>query len=82
MSVQSSEARPAGTSIGAAVVGLVATLVVLVVVFALFLIAPLALMGLALPAYLVVRRRSERARPSATHESTAGAVDRFGAGPR
>jgi hypothetical protein len=82
MAVQTSAARPGGRSLGAATVGLVVTLVGLVVVLVSFLLAPLALLGVALVAYLLLRPRSGRT--STSGRGAAPAVPRhgFGAGTR
>lgn len=60
MSMHVSSSRPATKSIGAALVGVVLTLVILVVVLLSFLIAPLLALGVALLAYLAIRPRAQR----------------------
>ncbi|WP_296603116.1 hypothetical protein [Nocardioides sp.] len=54
--------RPATKSVGAAVVGMVLTLAILVVAMLSFLIAPLVALGLAYLAYAVMRPRSTKKR--------------------
>jgi predicted DNA repair protein MutK len=81
MSVQASTSRPATKSIGAAFVDLVLTLVILVVTFLAFLIAPLLALGVAYLCYAVMRPRANKratgSAPAATHDS---APHGFGAG--
>jgi hypothetical protein len=60
MSMHASSTRPAAKSIGAAFVDVVLTLVILVVVFLTFLIAPLVALALAYLAYAVIRPRGKK----------------------
>lgn len=62
MSLQMGSSRPATKSVGAAVVGMVLTLAILVVAMLSFLIAPLVALGLAYLAYAVMRPRSTKKR--------------------
>jgi len=82
MTVNAFASRPAGKSIGAAGVGLVATLAIFVVVFIAFLIAPLLLLAVAFIAYLVMRPRQSR--PERVADADDGPVEPtgFGAGAR
>jgi hypothetical protein len=72
--------RPATKSVGAAVVGLVLTLVILVVAMLSFLIAPLVALGVAYVVYAVMRPRSnKRPRPDqAVHPDTPGLTEPTG----
>lgn len=83
MSVNAFSSRPAGKSIGAAGVGLLTTLLIFVVVFVAFLIAPLLLLALALVAYFVMRPRQSRPERT-TFDNGDGPVEPsgFGAGAR
>lgn len=64
MSLQTGSSRPATKSVGAAFVGLVLTLVILVVALLSFLIAPLVALAVAYLAYAVMRPRStKRSKP-------------------
>ncbi|WP_148611260.1 hypothetical protein [Nocardioides rubriscoriae] len=80
MSVHSTSSRQAGTSVAAAVTGLVVTLVAFVVVFSAFLLAPLALFGVALACYLVLRPRSARSAGATTSDTPSGTASDDGAG--
>lgn len=84
MSVSALSSRRADKSIGAAVVGLVGTLLIFVLVFVAFLIAPLMLLAVAYVAYLVMRPRQPRpARgPTADHGDVPVEPSSFGAGAR
>lgn len=84
MSVSALSSRRADKSIGAAVVGLVGTLLIFVLVFVAFLIAPLMLLAIAYVAYLVMRPRQPRpARgPTADHGDVPVEPSSFGAGAR
>jgi hypothetical protein len=81
MSVQASSSRPATKSIGAAFVDLILTLVILVVTFLAFLIAPLLALGVAYLCYAVMKPRGKK---RSSPVSRAGAPDTaahgFGAG--
>lgn len=81
MSVNAFASRPAGKSIGAAGVGLIATLAIFVVVFVAFLVAPLILLGVAFIAYLVMRPRQTRPERSRNTDGTVEPTG-FGAGAR
>lgn len=83
MSVNAFSSRPAGKSIGAAGVGLLVTLLIFVLVFISFLIAPLLVLALAFVAYLVMRPRQSRRDP-VTADNGEGPVEPsgFGAGAR
>lgn len=80
MSVQTSASRPAGKSVGAALLGLVVTLAVFVIVFLAFLVAPLLLLGVAFLAYLAMRPRSERPAAGGSSSPAGTAAHGFGAG--
>ncbi len=71
MSLQTGSSRPATKSIGAAFVGLVLTLVILVVAMLSFLIAPLVALGVAYLAYAVMRPRSNK-RPKSDQPAQPG----------
>ena len=60
MSVQASPSRPAAKSIGAAFVDILLTLVILVVSFLAFLIAPLLALAVAYLIYAVMRPRNKK----------------------
>lgn len=78
MSVQITASRPAGKSVGAAGLGIVLTLLIFVVSFVAFLIAPLLLLLVAFVAYTALRPRDEKSGSgSAGPASTAHG---FGAG--
>jgi len=74
MSVQTSLPRPATKSVGAAFVDIVLTLVILVVTFLAFLIAPLLALAVAYLVYAVVRPRSNKKRATATTAGGSGAT--------
>ncbi len=80
MSVQTTVSRPAGTSVGAAAIGLVATLALFVVTVLAFLIAPLVLFAVALVAYLILRPRNVRFPQSAPPAQPGGVPHDFGVG--
>jgi hypothetical protein len=80
MSVQTSASRPAGKSVGAAGVGLIVTLVIFVVAFLAFLIAPLLALALAFLGYTVMRPRANRTESSGPSSSPGAAAHGFGAG--
>ncbi|MCW2772461.1 MAG: hypothetical protein JWN91_787 [Nocardioides sp.] len=81
MSVQASSSRPATKSIGAAVVDLILTLVILVVTFLAFLIAPLLALGVAYLCYAAMRPRAKKRTGSAPHATASDtATHGFGAG--
>ena len=81
MSVQTSTSRPATKSIGAAFVDLILTLVILVVTFLAFLIAPLLALGVAYLCYAVMRPRGKKRTSSAPNSAAPDtAVHGFGAG--
>lgn len=80
MSVQTSASRPAGKSVGAAGVGLLVTLLIFVVVFLGFLIAPLLALGSASVAYAVLRPRAHRTESSGPSSAPRRATHGFGAG--
>ena len=83
MTVNAFGSRPTGKSVGAAGVGLLVTLVIFVVVFVAFLVAPLLLLGAAFLAYLVMRPRQARHDgPGAGEESGPASPTGFGAGAR
>lgn len=82
MSVQTSASRPAGKSVGAAGVGLLVTLLIFVVAFLGFLIAPLLALGLAFVAYTVMRPRANRTESSGPSSAPGQAAHGFGAGAR
>lgn len=81
MSVQASPSRPATKSVGAAFVDLVLTLVILVVVFLTFLIAPLVALAVAYLGYTVLRPRANRPRTTGPGQPDKAAHG-FGAGTR
>lgn len=60
MSVQASPSRPAAKSIGAAFVDILLTLVIFVLAFLAFLIAPLLALAVAYLAYAVMRPRNKK----------------------
>ena len=60
MSVQAAPSRPAAKSIGAAFVDILLTLVILVVSFLAFLIAPLLALAVAYLIYAVMRPRNKK----------------------
>ncbi|GAB6986927.1 hypothetical protein [Nocardioides pyridinolyticus] len=60
MSLQTSPSRPAAKSIGAAFVDIVLTLVILVVSFLAFLIAPLLALAVAYLIYALMRPRNKK----------------------
>lgn len=66
MSLQMGSSRPATKSVGAAVVGMILTLGILVVALISFLIAPLVALGVAYLAYAVMRPRSNKKRGADT----------------
>lgn len=74
MSVQASPSRPAAKSVGAAFVDIVLTLVILVVSFLTFLIAPLLALAVAYLVYAVMRPRNRKkvARGTGPDGSTSG----------
>jgi hypothetical protein len=84
MSVQASPSRPATKSVGAAFVDILLTLVILVVAFLSFLIAPLLALAVAYLAYTVIRPRGKRkaaaAAGGAGRSSGATSPHGFGAG--
>lgn len=80
MSVQTSAARPAGKSVGAATVGLVVTLIIFVVVFLAFLIAPLILLGLAFVGYMIMRPRADKTTSTGPGAASGVSNHGFGAG--
>ncbi len=84
MSVQTAVSRPAGKSVGAAVLGLLATLVAFLLVLMTFLVAPLALFAIAALTYLVLRprARSQANAPRVTSSTTTPdtALHGFGTG--
>jgi phosphate/sulfate permease len=65
MSVQTSPSRPATKSVGAAFVDIVLTLVILVVTFLAFLIAPLLALAVAYLVYAVMRPRNNKKKAQA-----------------
>ena len=78
MSVQTSASRPAGKSLGAALLGLVVTLLIFVAIFHSFLIAPIFLLLAAFLVFVALRPKGEKSsgpRPAAS-EGNHG----FGAG--
>lgn len=77
MSLHAVPSRPATKSVGAAVVGLLLTLGILVVALLSFLIAPLVALGVAYLAYAVMRPRSNR-RPQPDQTAQPGAIAHTG----
>lgn len=83
MSVNAFGSQPAGKSIGAAAGGILVTLLIFVVVFVAFLIAPLLLLLVAFIVFLVMRPRPSRAtRTTADGGETVVEPSGFGAGTR
>ncbi len=84
MALQVSTSGPSGKSVGAATVGIVATLALFVVVFIGFLIAPLLVLLLAFLGWSAVRSRGERAGggPAPAHADDEAAAHGFGTGIR
>lgn len=83
MSVQSTAARPAGKSVGAAGVGILLTLATFVAVFVTFLIAPLVALLLGYLVYTVMRSRggdTEPSGPAGSSASSSQSASGFGAG--
>lgn len=86
MSMQASSSRPATKSIGAAFIGVVLTLLILVVVLLTFLIAPLVALGLAYLVWAVMRSRVKKrsnaapGRPGQPGRGPGVAAHGFGAG--
>jgi hypothetical protein len=78
MSVQASPSRPATKSIGAAFVGIMLTLAILVVALLSFLIAPLLALGVAYLGYATLRPRGRTKGGQA--RGTARSAHGFGAG--
>jgi membrane protein implicated in regulation of membrane protease activity len=74
MSVQTSASRPAAKSIGAAFVDIVITLVILVVTFLAFLIAPLLALAVAYLVYAVMRPRNKKKAQQAAALGGGGAA--------
>ena len=84
MALQVSTSAPNGKSVGAAAIGVVATLVVFVAVFIGFLIAPLLVLLLAFLGWSATRSRGERAGGGASpaHVDDEAAAHGFGTGTR
>lgn len=84
MAIQGAASRPAGKSVGAAAVGTVLTLVIFVLVFIGFLIAPLALLLVAFLVWTVMKTRlgSGGDAPATGGASDASSAHGFGGGAR
>lgn len=86
MAIQGAASRPAGKSVGSAVLGAVLTLAVFVLVFVGFLLAPLALLLVAFLAWTVMKTRqgSGGAAPAAAGAAAddTPSTHGFGAGAR
>ena len=84
MAIQGAASRPAGKSVGSAVLGAVLTLVGFVLVFVGFLLAPLALLLVAFLAWTVMKTRqgSGGDAPAAGAAADTPSTHGFGAGAR
>lgn len=83
MSDQTASSRPTRSPLAGAMAGALVTLVAFLVVILSFLIAPLALFGVALGGYLVLRPRRGRRSTTAPTGTVAGAPGHgFGSGVR
>lgn len=80
MSVQTTASRPAGKSVGAAGVGVILTLLIFVVVFVTFLVAPLVALFLAYLGYTIMRPRASRTEYSGPSGQPGQSASGFGAG--
>jgi hypothetical protein len=82
MSVQSFAPRSAWGNVGAAGLGALVTLLIFVVVFVTFILAPLVALALALVGYAVWRPAAHRPESSGPTSATAPVAYGFGAGVR
>ncbi|MCW2844928.1 MAG: hypothetical protein JWN22_2844 [Nocardioides sp.] len=80
MSVPATPSRPASKSVGAATLGLIATLAIFVAVFVTFLVAPLVALLLAYLAYTVMRSRAGRSAQATGPDDAPTQAHGFGAG--
>ena len=81
MTMQANAPRPQRTSAAAAMLRVIVTLVMFLVVFITFLIAPLLALGIAFLVYLVARSRGSRSKPADGLATTPQAsATGFGAG--
>ena len=80
MTLQATSPRPQSMSAGAAVLRVVVTLLMFLVVFIAFLIAPLIALGLGYLCYLVWRSRGSRSSSGGAGPRQQQSVSGFGAG--
>lgn len=80
MTLQATSPRPQSMSAGAAILRVIVTLLMFLVVFIAFLIAPLIALGIGFLCYLVWRSRGARASSGGTGSRQQKSVSGFGAG--